>query len=32
MFDVIADIILFYPRTDAKLKYHIAQLSEQEWF
>ncbi|MED1594737.1 MULTISPECIES: hypothetical protein [Bacillus] len=32
LFDVIADIILFYPRTDAKLKYHIAQLSEQEWF
>ncbi|WP_243522081.1 hypothetical protein [Bacillus pseudomycoides] len=32
LFDVIADIILFYPRTDAKFKYHIAKLSEQEWF
>ncbi|HEK9102634.1 hypothetical protein KFD70_21565 [Bacillus pfraonensis] len=32
LFDVIADIILFYPRTDAKLKHYIARLSEQEWF
>ncbi|PFK41989.1 hypothetical protein COI93_12020 [Bacillus cereus] len=32
LFDVIVDIILFYPRNDAKLKYHIAQLSEQKWF
>ncbi|PFA22615.1 MULTISPECIES: hypothetical protein [Bacillus cereus group] len=32
LLDIIVDIILFYPRNDAKLKYHIAQLSEQEWF
>ncbi|MBO1580572.1 hypothetical protein [Bacillus sp. XF8] len=32
LFDVIADIILFYPRADVKLKHHIAKLSEQEWF
>ncbi|MFP3411760.1 hypothetical protein SB773_09060 [Bacillus sp. SIMBA_074] len=32
LFDVIADIILFYPRNDMKLKHHIAQLSELEWF
>ena len=32
LFDVIADIILFYPRNDMKLKYHIAKLSELEWF
>ncbi|MGE7873167.1 hypothetical protein HWX41_12185 [Bacillus paramycoides] len=31
-FDVIADIILFYPRNDMKLKHHIAKLSELEWF
>ncbi|MGN4422867.1 hypothetical protein ACTFQN_03185 [Bacillus cereus group sp. MYBK30-1] len=31
-FDVIADIILFYPRNDLKLKHHIAKLSELEWF
>ena len=27
LFDVIADIILFYPRNDMKLKYHIAKLN-----
>ncbi|MCI0765892.1 hypothetical protein [Bacillus sp. TL12] len=32
LFDIIADITLFYPRTDAKLKHYIAKLSEQEWF
>ncbi|KEK23541.1 hypothetical protein [Bacillus gaemokensis] len=32
LFDVIADIILFYPRADVKLKHHIAKLSEGEWF
>ncbi|HDR7613354.1 TPA: hypothetical protein QCX47_005125 [Bacillus mycoides] len=32
LFDVIADIILFYPRNDVKLKHHIAKLSEFEWF
>ncbi|MDM5193722.1 hypothetical protein QUG02_12045 [Bacillus hominis] len=32
LFDVISDIILFYPRNDMKLKYHIAKLSELEWF
>lgn len=32
LFDVIADIILFYPRNDMKLKQHIAKLSEFEWF
>ncbi|MEY2300845.1 hypothetical protein [Bacillus tropicus] len=32
LFDVIIDIILFYPRNDMKLKYHIAKLSEFEWF
>ena len=32
LFDVIADIILFYPRNGMKLKYHIAKLSELEWF
>ena len=32
LFDVIADIILFYPRNDMKLKHHIAKLSELEWF
>ncbi|HIE8453025.1 TPA: hypothetical protein ACXPT9_001893 [Bacillus cereus] len=32
LFDVIADIILFYPRNDMELKYHIAKLSELEWF
>ncbi|MFJ8353957.1 hypothetical protein [Bacillus paramycoides] len=31
-FDVIADIILFYPRNDMKLKHLIAKLSEFEWF
>ncbi|MFD6510499.1 MULTISPECIES: hypothetical protein [unclassified Bacillus (in: firmicutes)] len=32
LFDVIADVILFYPRNDMKLKHHIAKLSEFEWF
>ncbi|GAB6489017.1 group-specific protein [Bacillus sp. UMTAT18] len=32
LFDVIADIILFSPQNDMKLKYHIAKLSEFEWF
>ncbi|MEC2258921.1 hypothetical protein [Bacillus thuringiensis] len=32
LFDVIADIILFYSRNDMKLKHHIAKLSELEWF
>ncbi|MED0989355.1 hypothetical protein [Bacillus nitratireducens] len=32
LFDVIADIILFYPRNDMKLKHHIAKSSELEWF
>ncbi|EJS69057.1 hypothetical protein CN425_07375 [Bacillus cereus] len=32
LFDVISDIILFYPRNDMKLKYNIAKLSELEWF
>ncbi|NIA58549.1 hypothetical protein G5716_05575 [Bacillus pacificus] len=32
LFDVIIDIILFYPRNDMKLKHHIAKLSEFEWF
>lgn len=32
LFDVISDIILFYPRNDMKLKHHIAKLSELEWF
>ncbi|UNP78633.1 hypothetical protein MN033_11000 [Bacillus nitratireducens] len=32
LFDVIMDIILFYPRNDMKLKHHIAKLSELEWF
>ncbi|HDR4511065.1 TPA: hypothetical protein QCQ29_001485 [Bacillus cereus] len=32
LFDVIADIILFYSRNDMKLKHHIAKLSEFEWF
>ncbi|QWH42364.1 hypothetical protein EXW53_12020 [Bacillus mycoides] len=32
LFDVIADIILFYPRNDVKLKHYIAKLSEFEWF
>lgn len=32
LFDVIANIILFYPRNDMKLKHHIAKLSELEWF
>ncbi|EEK50779.1 hypothetical protein OB969_16595 [Bacillus cereus] len=32
LFDIIADIILFYPRNDMKLKHHIAKLSELEWF
>ncbi|MFK4308914.1 hypothetical protein ABH957_003591 [Bacillus sp. RC242] len=32
LFDVISDIILFYPRNDMKLKHHIAKLSEFEWF
>ena len=32
LFDVIADIILFYPRNDMKLKHNIAKLSELEWF
>lgn len=32
LFDVIADIILFYPRNDMKLKHRIAKLSELEWF
>ena len=26
LFDVIADIILFYPRNGMKLKYHIAKI------
>ncbi|EEM83788.1 MULTISPECIES: hypothetical protein [Bacillus cereus group] len=32
LFDVIANVILFYPRSDMKLKHHIAKLSELEWF
>ncbi|MDA1808171.1 hypothetical protein H0911_01360 [Bacillus sp. HSTU-bmb18] len=32
LFDVIMDIITFYPRNDMKLKQHIAKLSEFEWF
>ncbi|AXY09874.1 hypothetical protein CN272_12060 [Bacillus anthracis] len=32
LFDVIMDIITFYPRNDMKLKHHIAKLSEFEWF
>ena len=32
LFDVIADIILFHPRNDMKLKHHVAKLSEFEWF
>ncbi|PGO29022.1 hypothetical protein CN984_12850 [Bacillus cereus] len=32
LFDVIANVILFYPRNDMKLKHHIAKLSEFEWF
>ena len=32
LFDVIMDIITFYPRNDIKLKHHIAKLSEFEWF
>ncbi|QWG56159.1 hypothetical protein EXW50_12335 [Bacillus mycoides] len=32
LFDVIADVILFYPRNDMKLKHYIAKLSELEWF
>ncbi|HDX9651038.1 hypothetical protein COL68_24610 [Bacillus wiedmannii] len=32
LLDVIMDIILFYPRNDMKLKYHIAKLSKFEWF
>ena len=32
LFDVIANVILFYPRNDMKLKHHIAKLSELEWF
>ncbi|EJR15917.1 hypothetical protein LKL81_22225 [Bacillus paranthracis] len=32
LFDVIADIILFFPQNDMKLKHHIAKLSEFEWF
>ena len=31
LFDVIADIILFFPRNDMKLNHHIAKLSEIEW-
>ncbi|EJP89837.1 hypothetical protein IC1_02547 [Bacillus cereus VD022] len=30
LFDVIANVILFYPRNDMKLKHHIAKLSELE--
>ncbi|PIE93681.1 hypothetical protein CO726_19955 [Bacillus fungorum] len=32
LFDLIMDIIMFYPRNDMKLKHHIAKLSEFEWF
>ncbi|HDR7595968.1 TPA: hypothetical protein QCX59_005210, partial [Bacillus mycoides] len=32
LFDVIANVILFYPQNDMKLKHHIAKLSEFEWF
>ncbi|MDA1802001.1 hypothetical protein [Bacillus cereus group sp. BY6-1LC] len=32
LFEVIANVILFYPRNDMKLKHHIAKLSEFEWF
>ncbi|MDA1906661.1 hypothetical protein [Bacillus pacificus] len=32
LFEVIANVILFYPRNDMKLKHHIAKLSELEWF
>ncbi|MDI6532220.1 MULTISPECIES: hypothetical protein [Bacillus] len=32
LFDIIADVILFYPRNDMKLKHYIAKLSELEWF
>lgn len=32
LFDLIMDIIIFYPRNDMKLKHHIAKLSEFEWF
>ncbi|MBE7128980.1 hypothetical protein [Bacillus mycoides] len=32
LFNVIANVILFYPRNDMKLKHHIAKLSEFEWF
>ncbi|HGH7181684.1 hypothetical protein DXB51_21610 [Bacillus cereus] len=32
LFDLIMDIIIFYPRNDMKLKHHIAKLSEYEWF
>ncbi|MGE7881496.1 hypothetical protein [Bacillus sp. NPDC094077] len=32
LLDVIANIILLYPRNDLKLKHHIAKLSELEWF
>lgn len=32
LFEVIENVILFYPRNDMKLKHHIAKLSEFEWF
>ncbi|MBH0346867.1 hypothetical protein BK731_10535 [Bacillus thuringiensis serovar muju] len=32
LFEVIANVILFYPRNDMKLNHHIAKLSELEWF
>lgn len=32
LLEVIANVILFYPRNDMKLKHHIAKLSELEWF
>ena len=32
LFDVIMDIITFYPLIDMKLKHHIAKLSGFEWF
>ncbi|PGT96526.1 MULTISPECIES: hypothetical protein [Bacillus] len=32
LLDVIMAIITFYPRSDMKLKHHIAKLSEFEWF
>ncbi|GAB6458801.1 hypothetical protein bcgnr5371_12130 [Bacillus cereus] len=32
LFEVIENVILFYPRNDMKLKHHIEKLSELEWF